>query len=95
MLDKLLIFLGLKKVPEIITIDMMLNKINNKYHFNLFDENLINEIYTEMLEYGSIKVSKNSEYHYTLSLSDNKSDDMYLCTVTQNGFTYEKIINNS
>lgn len=56
-----------KKKP---TLNEMIEHINKEYHFNDFNDTLIDEIYSLLLNYGSIKIAKNDEQDFTLQINE-------------------------
>ena len=72
-----------KKKPKRRTLNETIEYINRNYHFNDFNEELIDEIYSLLLDYGKVNVTKISVYKYILNLDiDGKNK---LCTVTEEG----------
>ena len=75
-----------KPKPKPLTLEETLEKISSSYHFNSFDENLISEIYSLLLQYGMVKVFKIHDASYVLEVTvDNRTNT---CRVTTDGFTY-------
>ena len=85
MLKKIKKFFGFG--PKKPTLNEMIEFINKEYHFNQHDENLISEIYTLLLDYGSINVIKKSEHRYILELT---CDKIYTYEVTETGIAEHK-----
>ena len=79
------------------TLTEMLEYINKEYHFNQYDENLINEIYSKLIEYGSVKVRKESKYKYIMELkvtlaADLSQAEVFNYEVTQKGLETIEIL---
>jgi hypothetical protein len=60
--------------PKVIKLTQteMVDFINKEYHFTLFEESLVDEIYSKMIEYGSVKVKKESKYKYVVEVTNDK-----------------------
>lgn len=85
-----------KTKPEKLTLMEIIAKINKDYHFTSFDENLINEIYSILLDYGSMTVVKEEKYKYTLCLyqiiTDNIDSKVEL-EISENGLYFKEDLN--
>ena len=85
-----------KQESKKLTLDEMVKYINKEYHFVLYDENLISEIYSKLIDYGTISVTKESKYKYIIELhiidKDFGIDDVYNYEVTQNGMEKVQIL---
>jgi len=79
-----------------LTLDEMVEYINKEYHFILYDENLISEIYSKLLDYGNLSVIKEDQYKYIIELriidKDFGIDDVYNYEVTQKGIKRIQIL---
>jgi len=53
-----------------ITREEAIQKINKFYHFKGFNENLVDEIYTLLNEYGPLQVSKINDHKYDIIFPD-------------------------
>jgi hypothetical protein len=84
-LDKIKSMFGFfKPVQNKLTQEEMFNYINKEYHFTLFEESLVDEIYSKMIEYGSVKVKKESKYKYVVEVTNDK---VTTYEITQKGFS--------
>ena len=67
-LKKILSKLSKKERP--LTREETIQKINNAYHFGNFNSNLVNEIYTKLVDYGPIHISKINNFEYDIIFPD-------------------------
>jgi uncharacterized protein with von Willebrand factor type A (vWA) domain len=75
--------------PVKLTQEEMVAHINKEYHFTVFEESLVDEIYSKMLDYGSIKVEKESKYKYVVEVTNDEGVVTY--EITQSGFKISEI----
>jgi len=79
-----------KAKPKKLTLFEIITKLNKENHFEKFDENLINEIYTDLIKYGVPKVQKKSEYEYSITLYSKSSESIIArFEITENGIKHE------
>jgi len=82
-----------KPAPKKLTLMEMVSKINKENHFTEFDDNLVSEIYTALLDYGTPKVEKIETYKYYISLYEEFNDVGKIVTefeVTENGLLFKE-----
>jgi len=70
------------------TLQEMEEFIKNEYHYNNFQEELIDEIYSNLLKYGSVKVSKKSNSEFIIELTTDEVKKLY--KVNYSGFEIVK-----
>jgi len=73
-----------KKVEKL-TLNEMIDFINRKYYFNDFNEELVDEIYSLLLDYGNITVQKIDNKKYLISINEQ----LYL--VSESGMQLQTI----
>lgn len=62
--------LGLKVKP-VMTIDEKIDFINKKYHFQDFNESLVDEVYTILSENTEVKITRESEHVFDIFVDGN------------------------
>jgi len=82
LLERIKKIFGPKK--EKLTLDEMILFIQKDFHFNNFHEELIDEIYTLLSDYGTVNVIKDSDRRFIVML-DTLSES-YEFIITDNGF---------
>ena len=79
------IFKIFRKKPKKRTLEETEKFIQKNFYFNRFHEELIDEIYSLLLEYGNPFVEKINDRHFLITLNGKTYK------VTENGFTIDKI----
>jgi len=72
MFKKIKEFFKKDKKEKKLTLKEMIDFINKEYHFNDFNEELIDEIYSLLLDYGEISVQKINNKKFLIILNEHE-----------------------